>query len=171
MLRIEGAEGQLKLRLEGERQEAKRLLLQLYNEIKPNDELVLSLANSVYGTILYFEGEYKGALDALREAVKQNPTNYSAEFNRACCACKLADKLQLMGASEAGALIVALEREALDSLNCVLREEPWRKNEARGEAGEKRDLCRLAANPHFTFLTCEGEISSASSALREATEP
>jgi tetratricopeptide (TPR) repeat protein len=134
---------------------AKRLLLQLFNEIKPTDELVLSLANSVYGIILYYESEYNGALDALRAAVKQNPTNYSAEFNRACCACRLADKLQLTGASDARALIVALDREALDSLVCVLREEPWRKEEVRGEAVEKRDMHRLATNPHFILLTSE----------------
>jgi len=53
MLKIGEAEGQQKLKLEGQRQEAKRQLLQLYNEIKPTDELVLSLANSVNGLILF----------------------------------------------------------------------------------------------------------------------
>jgi len=155
MLKIQEAEGQQKLRLEGQRQEAKRLLLQLYNEIKPTDELVLSLANSVYGLILFFDGEYNGALDALRTAVQQNPVNYAAEFNRACCACKLADKIQSTGAADARAQLVALEREALDSLGRVLREEPWRKEEVRGEALVKGDMHRLATNPHFIFLTSE----------------
>jgi len=61
----------------------------------------------------------------------------------------------MMGATDAGTLIAELEREALDSLDRVIREEPWRKEEARGEAADKGDMHRLAANSHFIILTSE----------------
>jgi hypothetical protein len=73
-----------KPKLEGTRQEAKLYVNQILNRIKPEDKLVLSLTNSVYGIILFYEEKFEAALDAFRNSVEQNNENIPAAFNRAC---------------------------------------------------------------------------------------
>lgn len=130
---------------ESQRQEARRLITEVLDEIQPEDKKVLSLAYSVLGVILFFDHNFEAAIVALRKS-EQNP---SADFNRACCACRLADEIEKRDGDKVR--IAALEDEALSALRQVLEAEPWRKAEARREA-ETGDLRRIRQNPRFIEL-------------------
>jgi hypothetical protein len=130
------------------KEEARKYILAIINDIKPDDGHVLSLTHSVYGIILFFDGNFKEASQAFAEAVAKNRENISAALNGACCGCKLAEESEK--ANDA-ASVARLEAEALDALRGVLASEPWRKEEIRDEA-ESGDLQRLKKNPAFLAL-------------------
>ncbi|MFO1126343.1 MAG: hypothetical protein U1E25_14435 [Methylocystis sp.] len=136
------------IKLKSKKEEARKYILSILNDIKPNDGHVLSLTHSVYGIILFLDGSFKEASEAFAEAVAKNHENISAVLNGACCACKLAEECEKAN-DDAG--VIRLEAEALGALKGVLDSEPWRKDEIRAEA-ETGDLQRLKKNPAFQEL-------------------
>jgi hypothetical protein len=108
------------------------------------------LAYSLSGINLYFDRKFENALDCFRKAFGINKKNSGAAFNRACCACKVADELDEKGVAKKTD-VVALENEALSSLLEAVKLQPWRKAEARSE-GESGDMQRLREHPQFKLL-------------------
>ena len=139
-----------KPRLHGTLEEARQLVNIVLNEIKATDEFVLSLTYSVYGIILYFDKKFEDALDLFRKSLSKDRENGSSAYNLACCACKLADELDLIGVADK-TRIVALESEALTSLAEALKLQPWRKTEVLNE-GDFGDLQRIREHPQFKLL-------------------
>lgn len=140
-----------KSKLDGLREESRRCVNKILSEAKATDELVLSLTYSVNGIILYYDKKFEDALNSFRKSFEKDNENGSSAFNRACCACKLADELDGNGAAEKTD-ILALENEALLSAVEALRLQPWRKAELRNE-GETGDMQRLRDHPQFIFLS------------------
>ena len=138
-----------RVRLKSLREQAKLWVEETLVKIKPSDELVLSLTYSVHGIILFFDDDFEAGLNALRQAITYNNENMSAHFNCACCACRLASKIE-EAPNQAGPVISELENEALASLVCTLKYQPWRKAEIINEAqNENGDLRRLREHPQF----------------------
>jgi hypothetical protein len=130
-------------------EDARRHIDDVLNQIKPDDALVSSLALGVQGCILYFDSEFKAAVDVLRKSIGENNENFSSHFNLACCACKLADEIEAKGGEKTE--IVTLENEALSSLLLAVKIQPWRKPTARSE-GNTGDMKRIHEHPQFKLL-------------------
>lgn len=138
-----------KCKFEALREEGRRLINDVVNQIKPQDKLVSSFALRTLGNILYYDNNFAAAVAALRESVTKDNENVPAHFNLACCACKLADKIEKDGAEKTD--IMDLENEALSSLHQVLKLAPSRKAEALSE-GETGDMRRIRNHPQFRLL-------------------
>jgi tetratricopeptide (TPR) repeat protein len=138
-----------KSKFESLREEARRFVKIVLEKANATDELVLSLTYSLNGVILYYEKKFEDALDSFRKSFEKDNENAASAFNRACCACKLADELDAKGAEKTD--LLALENEAISSLLHALQLQPWRKAEAQEES-KTGEMQRICEHPQFKLL-------------------